>query len=264
MIGQEGDLQDGDAVSQAVIEGVASILVGADDDDLLDDGYSVLNNVQVTFSLLFLFFLFFVSHFDPNIQITLLCLLECGEEGVTVESGGVVVGAQSGTLEQLAGEPIMLGDSGAFFIFPSNLDELEEELGRDTCLYTGTSAIASQGSIAEDGEEQTLAASLTFYTINCTTGVAEEVSVTTRFLISSSPLFFPLHHFPFFLTSFPLSLFFSSVENFKLFCHIQGEWMMKTILVKTRFFFFPLPSHLPFILFLHLPFSLFRMMMNQK
>ena len=102
----------------------------------------------------------------------------------------MVVGAQSGTLEQLAGEPIMLGDSGAFFIFPSNLDELEEELGRDTCLYTGTSAIASEVSIAEDGEEQTLAASLTFYTINCTTGVAEEVSVTTRFL-----LFFSCHIF---------------------------------------------------------------------
>ena len=95
-----------------------------------------------------------------------------------------MVGAQSGTLEQLAGEPIMLGDSGAFFIFPSNLDELEEELGRDTCLYTGTSAIASEASIAEGGEEQTLAASLTFYTINCTTGVAEEVSVTTRFIFT--------------------------------------------------------------------------------
>ena len=58
MIGQRGDLQDGDAVSQAVIEGVASILVGADDDDLLDDGYSVLNNVQVIFFFLFPFFLF--------------------------------------------------------------------------------------------------------------------------------------------------------------------------------------------------------------
>ena len=67
----------------------------------------------------------------------MLCLLECGEEAVTVESGGVVVGAQSGTLEQLAGEPISLGDSGAFFIFPRNLDELEEELGSETCLYTG-------------------------------------------------------------------------------------------------------------------------------
>ena len=251
MIGQGGDLQDGDAVSQAVIEGVDRLLIGADD-DLLDDGYDVLGNVQVTFSLLSIFFLFFVSHFDPNIQITLLCLLECGEEGVTVESGGVVVGAQSGTLEQLAGEPIMLGDSGAFFIFPSNLDELEEELGRDTCLYTGTSAIASGASIAEDGEEQTLAASLTFYTINCTTGVAEEVSVTTRFLIFFR---FPIS-FPFLVThiSFPISgefqivLPYSGVDDEDDIC--QDEVLL--------LFKFSLPSK---VTFSRLPSS---RMMNQK
>ena len=48
MIGEEGDLQDGDAVSQAVIEGVAGLINGADD-NLLDSGYDVLGNVQVTF-----------------------------------------------------------------------------------------------------------------------------------------------------------------------------------------------------------------------
>ena len=116
-MGDQGDLEDGDAVSQAVVDGVAGLLDGTDDDGVKDDGYDVLNNVQTT----------------------LLCLMECGEDPVTVESGGVTVGAQSGTLEQLAGEPILLGDSGAVFIFPSDLTELEKELGKDTCLYTGTS-----------------------------------------------------------------------------------------------------------------------------
>ena len=49
MVGEEGDLQDGDAVSQAVIEGVAGLINGTQDDDLLDSGYDVLGNVQVTF-----------------------------------------------------------------------------------------------------------------------------------------------------------------------------------------------------------------------
>ena len=159
VVGDQGDLEDGDAVSQAVVDGVAGLLDGTDDDGVKDDGYDVLNNVQTT----------------------LLCLMECGEDPVTVESGGVTVGAQSGTLEQLAGEPILLGDSGAVFIFPSDLTELEKELGKDTCLYTGTSTIPSDAGTTGEGEgEQTLAASFTFYTINCTTGETEEVMVTTN------------------------------------------------------------------------------------
>ena len=160
VVGAQGDLGDGDAVSQAIVDGVAGLLDGTDDDGVKDDGYDVLNNVQTT----------------------LLCLMECGEDSVTVESGGVTVGAQSGTLEQLAGEPILLGDSGAVFIFPSDLTELEKELGKDTCLYTGTSTIASDAGTTGEGEEveQTLAASFTFYTINCTTGETEEVMVTTN------------------------------------------------------------------------------------
>ena len=47
MVGQGGDIQDGDAVSQAVVDGVAGLLDGAEDDALLDDGYDVLGNVQV-------------------------------------------------------------------------------------------------------------------------------------------------------------------------------------------------------------------------
>ena len=41
--------------------------------------------------------------------------MECGEDPVLVESDSVVVGAQSGTLEQLAGQPIALGDTGNYF-----------------------------------------------------------------------------------------------------------------------------------------------------
>ena len=157
VVEEEGDLEDGEAVSQEIVEGVAGILDGTNDDSVIDDGYDLLNDIQTT----------------------LLCLMECGEEPVTVESGSITVGAQSGTLEQLAGEPIPLGDSGAVFIFPSDLTELENELGKDTCLYTGTSTVASGAGTGEGGTEQTLAASFTFYTINCTTGETEEVMVTT-------------------------------------------------------------------------------------
>ena len=157
VVGEQGDLEDGEAVSQEIIEGVAGILDGTNDDSVKDSGYDLLNDIQTT----------------------LLCLIECGEEPVSVESGSVTVGAQSGTLEQLAGEPISLGNSGAVFIFPTDLTELEIELGKDTCLYTGTSTVASGAGTSEGGTEQTLAASFTFYTINCTTGEREEVMVTT-------------------------------------------------------------------------------------
>ena len=38
----------------------------------------------------------------------------CGEDGVVVENDFVTVGAQYSTLEQLASQPIFLGDTGIY------------------------------------------------------------------------------------------------------------------------------------------------------
>ena len=150
VIASQGDLESGDSVSNAILEGLSGLFEDTDDDGILDDGYDLLGNVQ----------------------IALLCLMECGEDPVIIESGLLAVGAQSGTLEQLAGQPIAIGDTGASFIFPTDISELQESLGDDTCVYTGTSFVepTSESSIPS--------ASLSFYTINCTTGEREEVIVT--------------------------------------------------------------------------------------
>uniref|UniRef100_A0A7S4NUI1 GPS domain-containing protein n=1 Tax=Paramoeba aestuarina TaxID=180227 RepID=A0A7S4NUI1_9EUKA len=146
VVAAQGDLEDGDSVSAAILEGLAVCF----NDASQDSSYELL----------------------ADIQTALLCLMECGEDAVVVESGQLAVGAQSGTLEQLAGQPIEIGDTGALFQFPSDISELEETLGKETCVYAGTSFVE-----AED-ETQIPAASLSFYTINCTTGEREEVIVT--------------------------------------------------------------------------------------
>ena len=143
-------MEDGDAVSDAIVDGVSDLFGQTDDESILDDGYDLLGDVQTT----------------------LLCLMECGEDAVVVEGENVAVGAQSGTLQQLAGTEIALGNTGAFFIFPEDVSELEETIGEGECVYTGTSFV-------DNDEPGALpAASFTFYTLNCTTGEREEVSVT--------------------------------------------------------------------------------------
>ena len=150
VINNEGTLQDGDSLSDVIVDGVSGLFEASDDDDLRDDGYDVLGNVQST----------------------LLCLMECGEDPVVVEGDAVTIGAQSGTLQQLAGTQIALGNTGAYFLFPEDVSELEEAIGEGECVYTGTSFVSS------NDPNEIPAASFTFYTLNCTTGEREEVAVT--------------------------------------------------------------------------------------
>ena len=150
VVTDQGDLEDGDSLSDSIVDGVSDLLGATDDSDVRDDGYDLLGNVQSA----------------------LLCLMECGEDPVVVEGDLVALGAQSGTLEQLAGQEIALGSTGAYFLFPNDVSELEETLGEGTCVYTGTSFIESNDPMSIP------AASFTFYTLNCTTGEREEVMVT--------------------------------------------------------------------------------------
>ena len=150
VVTNQGDLEDGDSLSGVIVDGVSGLLGATDDSDVRDNGYDLLGNVQSA----------------------LLCLMECGEDPVVVEGDLVTVGAQSGTLEQLAGKEIALGATGAYFLFPSDISELQETLGEGTCVYTGTSFVQS------NNPSSIPAASFTFYTLNCTTGEREEVAVT--------------------------------------------------------------------------------------
>ena len=66
-----------------------------------------------------------------------------------------------------------MGNSGASFLLPGDLSELQEAFGEGACIYTGTSFIGNSS-----GEQGFATASFTFYTINCTTGEREEVMLT--------------------------------------------------------------------------------------
>ena len=145
----EGDAEVSEAIAGSVVNGVSNLLESGSD-SILDDSYDLLGNVEAT----------------------LACSVGCGEDGLTVESDLVTVGAQSSTIEQLASQPISLGDTGASFLLPSDLSELTEIFGEGACVFTGTSVVESvDGSTIPS-------ASFSFYTIDCETGEREEVTLT--------------------------------------------------------------------------------------
>ena len=150
VITKQGDLENGNSLSEAIVDGVSALFRSTNEEEVRDNGYDLLGGVQAS----------------------LLCLMECGEDQVVSEGDLVTVGAQSGTLAQLAGQEIALGATGAYFLFPNDVSELEDEFGEGTCVYTGTSFVESNDPLSVP------AASFTFYTLNCTTGEREEVAVT--------------------------------------------------------------------------------------
>jgi len=111
-----------------------------------------------------------------NLQSTLLCTLQCGEEPTQSLSDSVQLGAQLNLLENL--QQIYLGD--LIITLPDDLSELQEELGGEgSCVQVGYSLITTEDSSAPT-------ASLSFLAVNCETGEWEEIPVTLseKFLIS--------------------------------------------------------------------------------
>eukprot|EP00009_Paramoeba_aestuarina_P004479 CAMPEP_0201524816 /NCGR_PEP_ID=MMETSP0161_2-20130828/25361_1 /ASSEMBLY_ACC=CAM_ASM_000251 /TAXON_ID=180227 /ORGANISM="Neoparamoeba aestuarina, Strain SoJaBio B1-5/56/2" /LENGTH=903 /DNA_ID=CAMNT_0047924409 /DNA_START=630 /DNA_END=3341 /DNA_ORIENTATION=+ len=151
VINDQGDLDDAVDIIGSILDGVSNILDATDDQDILNDIYDLIGNAEGS----------------------LLCLLNCGEDPVVIESDAVTVGASAQSLASLASRPIFLGDSGVAFLLPEDTSEIEESLGIEegSCVLTGTSVINS-------GDNENPVASFSFYVIDCATGVREEVMIT--------------------------------------------------------------------------------------
>jgi len=157
VLNEEGTLSEITETSEYVVDGLTGILDGGnqDVDSVLDGVYDVIGIIETS----------------------LLCKLKCGEDTITIESALISLAATHNTLEAI-GDITEIGNTGAGFQLPSNIEELEDQLGitPGQCVSSGSSVVENANGLP--------VTSLTFYVNDCNN--SREITIfglTDEFLI---------------------------------------------------------------------------------